>query len=734
MNRTTRFLLGVVAAACVTIPAAAAAQVRNWPSESAPRPLAAKPVKFPPYQLRTLANGLRVVVVEHHEQPVVSSRVLVGAGWAQDTAPKIGVANLVASLLDQGTPSRNARQIADAVDMIGGRLTVAAGRDAMSASVTVLKDTVEQGLDVLSDVVRSPAFVQDELDRQRDQVKSALRVDLQDPERIATLVFQRLVYGSHPYGFPGTGTLSSLDLITRADLQEFHQRYFVPNNCVVAVVGDIAPAEAFAAVEASFGTWLPGEIGQSPIASPPEPARRLVVVDVPGAVQAEIRVGQLGLPRKHNDHMALDLAIRVLGGEGVNRLQGILRAQRGLTYDASADLGAYRLGGSIVAETGTAPQSTGEALRVILNEFRRLQRDAADERELEAAKAFLAGSFPLGIETPGDIASKILAALFYGLPLEELDTFRERVNAVSLTDLQRVTRAYLNPDRLSVVLVGDVSILQVPISELRLGEPEIIPLADLDVTSPDLHRQRASRPGSSLVPSLVVLPRTSREEWERTKDVLERAAVAAGGLDALRAVRTLRMTATTVMPTPDGPVSTTTRTSIEYPARIRVDIKLPKSEVVQVYADGRAWVKDQTGPHDAPEPMRQEFARAMRRDWIPLLLAAAEDRVLGARLADATGVAGRPLQVVELSGEDLEPVRIAIDSSSAQLAWVSYTVNGPDGRSTITESFGDIRPVGGIRFPFTTVVRRDSMLVLERTVTSVEVNVTLAPTLFDKLQ
>jgi zinc protease len=734
MTRAARLGLGVLIAASIAAPPPVSAQVRNWPSESAPRPLGARPVKFPPYQVRTMANGLQVVVVEQHEQPAISVRMVIGAGSAEDVPPKLGVANLAASLLDQGTVTRSAQQIADTVDTMGGSVAVGAGSDLTFAYVTVLKDSFAQGLDVLSDIVRAPAFAQDELDRQRERLRSALRVDYQDPDYLATIAFERLVYGFHPYGFPGSGTPASIDRITRADLLEFHHRYFVPNNCLLAVVGDAQPEEAFTAVERTFGAWERREVQYFPMVDPPAPTRRVVVIDVPDAVQTEIRVGHLGPRRKSSDYTALDLGVRVLGGEGANRLQQVLRTDRGLTYGASADLESYRVAGDIVAETDTRSETTVAALRIMVDQFRRLQRNSVGERELEGAKDFLSGSFPLSIETPDAIATKVLSALFYGLPLKDLDTFRERVNAVSVDDIERVTRAYLKPDRLSIVLVGDASAFLENLSSAGLGKPEVIPLADLDVTTADLHRQPGAQPRPSRWPGLVLLPGTSKEGWERAKAVMARAAAAAGGLDALRAVRTIRSTGKTVMSTPDGPLSAATRTSIEYPERMRVDLTLPRGAVVQVYADGHAWLKDQTGPHDAPEPMRREFAQAIRRDWIALFLAAADDRVIGKKLADATGVGGRPLQVVELLNDGLLPVRVAVDGGTGRLAWLSYDSTGPGGRATVTENFDNFKEVGGIQIPCTVVVRRDSILMFERNVENIEVNVPIAPALFDKLQ
>jgi hypothetical protein len=557
-------------------------------------------------------------------------------------------------------------------------------------------------------------------------------VSYQDPNYLASLVYRRLVYGFHPYGFPGTGTPASIERITRSDLVEYHQRHFAPGNCMLAVVGDVTTAEAFSAVEKAFGGWARRDVLPSLMLGPPAPTRRVVVVDFPGAAQTEIRAGHLGILRDSTDFTAVDLAVRILGGDGANRLQQVLRTQRGLTYGASAGLNAYRRLGDIVAETDTRPEATGEALRVMVDEFFRLQRERVGVRELDEAKAFLAGSFPLSIETPDDIATKVLTALFYELPLAELETFPERVNAVTPDDIQRVTRAHLRPERLSIVLVGNAPYIISQLERVGFRTGEVVSAADLDVTTADL--RRPAGPREPTVPLVSVAKGMSREEWEEVRRVIDPAVTAAGGLDALRGVKTIRATARTVMQTPGGPMRATTRTYVEYPGRLRVDATLPSGEVVQAYIDGQAWLKDPTGIRDAPTPMRDEFAQGLRRDWIALFLAASDDRLLGRVLPDEKGLGGRPLRVVELWSGELSPIRVAIDAESRLIAWVSYQASGPGGRAAVKESFDDYRDVKGIRIPFTAVVRRDNAVMLERTLTDVQINVTFPPSFFKKVQ
>ncbi len=430
--------------------------------------------------------------------------------------------------------------------------------------------------------------------------------------------------------------------------------------------------------------------------------------------------------------MAANLAVRILGGDGASRLQQVLIKRRGLAYGASADLSAYRTTGDIAATIGTRPELTGAALRVIIDEFFRLQREPVGTRELDAAKASLAGSFPLSIETPDGIAARVLTSLFYGVPLAELGTFRDRVQATTPADIQRVMRAHLRPDSPAIVLVGYAPIIVDALQRVGIPSGEVVALADFDVTTADFRRPPG--PAASVAPPVSTLKTFSREDWEQARSVLDQAAAAAGGLDALRGVKTMRATATTVMQTPGGPMRATTRTFIEYPGRMRVDATLPAGEVVQAYVDGQAWLRDRNGIRDAPQPMRDQFAQGLRRDWIALLLAAADNRLMGRLLPDEKGLAGRPLRVVELWSEQLSPVRVAIDAGTHLIAWISYETADPGGRVAIRESFDDYREVKGIRIPFTAVVRRDNAVMVERTITDLQINVAFPPAFFRKVQ
>lgn len=718
----------------------AGAQQRDWPSEAPPRPLPARQVNFPPYEVRTLANGMQVVTVLHHEQPAVSMRLLVRAGAAQDPKGKGGVATLTAALLDQGTTTKTSFQIADTIDAIGGALGTAAASDLSFVNVVVMKDSFGLAMDLLADVVRNPAFAEEEIDRQRQQVLSGLQVSAGDPDYLASVVFDRLVYGFHPYGLPNSGTAESLAALTRADFVEFHRQFFVPNNMILAIVGDVTRDEAFGAAERVFGTWKQSDVPVVKTVEPPPPTRRVVVIDKPDAVQTEIRVGHLGIPRKHPDYMAVDLAFKILGGEGANRLHRVLRSERGLTYGASADIQTFKQSGDFMAETDTRTDTTGEALRLIVDEYARLRRDRVHERELADAQAYLAGNFPLTIETPGAIATQVLNAVFYELPLEEIPTYRERVQAVTPDDVQRVARAYVSPDRLSVVLVGNASAFVPQLKGLGFNEYEVIPIGDVDLMAASLRRDGPSVEGIAgprrqgrleyVLPGAQAA-RTSSAGAARARELAMRAVEAKGGLDRLKAVRTVVADATTTFRMQQGPLETKTTTYVMYPDRFRVDAKVGEADVVQVYNAGAAWMTDPHGTRDAPPPVRDEFAAGVRRDIIPLLIGAAEGTLKATLLPDE-GRDGRALRVLEIAGEDVGPVRLHVGSDGL-VARQTFSRLGPDG-STVQaeEAFSDYREVDGIKVPFIAELSHNGRPVLTRTLTQVRFNAPVDPKLFEK--
>ena len=490
-------------------------------------------------------------------------------------------------------------------------------------------------------------------------------------------------------------------------------------------MGDLTADEAFDGATRVFGDWARREIPDLELPEPPPPTRRVVVIDKPGAVQTEIRVGHLGVPRQLPDYMALDLAIRVLGGEGSNRLHRVLRSERGLTYGAEASMHTLKRAGDFEAETDTRSEATAEVLRLTIEEFWRIRRQRVHPRELQDAQNYLSGSFPLQVETPDAIAMQILNVLFYELDLEELRTFRERVHAVTVDDIQRVAREYLTPDRLAIVLVGDADTFVGDLPGVGLPVFERISLEDLDLASAELHGGRELRrpPAARAAP-------TGREH-ERALAVVMRAIAAKGGAARLESVRTVTATGNTTMYMPTGPVVADTMTYFEYPERFRVEVDLPSGRLVQVYADGQAWLQSPEGIQDAPPTLRDDFRASARRDLIPLLLRAAAGELEVRPLLDAVDEHGEPTGV-EISADDVSPVRVYLDPETGLVVRQTYQSYGEDGFQETEELYSDYRLVEGVQVAFRAIVRRGGFSVLERHLSGLTFNDELDADLFAK--
>jgi len=736
VRRIPRAAMALLGTLLVAAPLSA--QVPDWPSERPPRPLPAKDVKFPPYQIRTLSNGLQVIAVSHHEQPAVSLRLIVQAGAAQEPDSRPGLASLAASLLDQGTTTKTAEQVAQSIDSIGGAMGVGAGSDMTQIFAAVMRDSLDAGLDIISDVARNPAFAAQEIERQRQQMISTMRVSYQDPDYIAGTVFERLVYGFHPYGKPDAGTPASLASITRDDLAGFHKRWFGANNAILAIVGDVTAEQAFAGAERAFGKWGRIEQPATTAAEVPPPTRRVVIVDRPGAVQTEIRVGHVGLPRKHKDFLALDLALKILGGEGGNRLHRVLRSERGLTYGAEADIHALKDAGHIVASTDTRSDSTAEALRLIVDEFARLRRDRVHPRELGDAQAYLTGSFPLTIETPGAIALQVLNAVVFGLDLEELQTYRERVNRITPDDIQRVAQQYLHPDRLSIVLVGDAGIFAKQLPAVGFERIEQIPLNQLDLAAPDLRAPRRSVPGGDDAgPAPRLVPASFTRQVEKpaggtrpdARTLVNKAIAAKGGLDLLRSIRTVKSASDMVFATPTGEARVTATAYVRYPGQFRVDAHGPDGLRIQAFDNGVAWVGDGESSEEAPAVVARSMQAGVQRDTVALLLALADDKVRARRVADVT-IAEQAMPALEVDLVPAGRVTLVFDPKTSLLVRQRY--GGEADEPLTEETFSDYRPVQGVQVAHHATFKRAMTPPFERIVRTFELNVPIESSFFKK--
>lgn len=468
------------------IPAAPAqTAVSNPPKKmTPPPPTAPRPFEFPKFTSRKLANGLTVFVVEDHRLPLVNYSLQVQAGKLNVPPAKSGLASATAALLREGAGGRSAQQIALAVDSAGGSLSAVAGDDFTSVTATFMKSHAPLALELLAGIVRRPAFEQEEIERWLEQQLSNLAVQYNDAEYLLPLAAARTIYGTHPYGYPADGTPGSLQSLTHADIAAFHKEHYVPSRAWLAIAGDVTSAEAFAAAEKAFGDWKSAARRRKAPPAPPAPKAQVLLADKPDAVQSQIWVGHLGVPRRHPDYLTLQVANQIFGGSFNSRVNMKLRANEGLTYGAGSSFRGQRLAGSFSVGTFTRTEKTAAAVQFIVGLIREWRESPATAAELSEAKAYLIGSYSVDLETAGAAAGRVLTQAVFDLPSDYYPNFRERIQAITMESLHAAVRRHVNPEKLTIAVAGQTSAFAKALE--KYGPVRVIPLARLDPSAPDL--------------------------------------------------------------------------------------------------------------------------------------------------------------------------------------------------------------------------------------------------------
>ena len=424
------------------------------------------------YQKAILANGLSIILVEHHELPVVAIDLLVKAGSVNDPQEKQGLANMVAQLLREGTCSKNSLEISEEIDFIGGTLSAYCEYDSTSITATSLVKHFKTILDLLSEVARFPTFKLKDIEFQRDKAITSILREKDNKSEIAGRHFSEMLYGIHPYAHPSIGTLEGLKTVTDKEIIEFHKKHYLPNNSILTVVGDIDPAGVLDVIKKTFGDWKKADIQKPALPSIPKTVgHRIRLVDKPDLTQTEISIGHPGIKRTDRDYFPILLLNHILGVGPVSRLYTELRVERGLTYGARSNFDARKLQGPFYINTYSKNETAIETLRLILDELQKLKYSGITKEELDSAKSYYVGHFPLSIETPAQIASKIIEQEFYGLPEDYLEKYLENIKAVSREDVNRAIERFVDPDNLVIVLVSRVEDI---LKEAKtLGEVEL---------------------------------------------------------------------------------------------------------------------------------------------------------------------------------------------------------------------------------------------------------------------
>lgn len=446
----------------------------------APGPL--RPFHFPRVERRTLSNGMPVVMAPAYDFPVVTVHVLLEAGGIREEPARAGLAALTAALLETGAGGRSAAEIAEELEALGVQFDTGATWDAAHASLTALRSRVEAAGEILGDVVRRPTFDPAEVERLRAERLAEILQHRADPRMLATEAAAAFVYSADtPFSRPLGGRAATVEGLTRQDVVAFHAEHFLPGGAAIVVAGDLAPEPAIELLEARFGDWAgaAAPLREVPVA-PRTRERQVVIINRPGAPQSEIRVGHLGVARSTEDYFPLLVMNAILGGTFSSRLNLNLRERHGFTYGASSGFSMRRRPGSFMVSTAVQTEVTAPAVREILRELDAIRDAPVRDAELHDARNYLAGVFPLCLQTTDGIASRLAELVVYDLPDDYFDTYAARILAVDVEEVQRAAQQHVRPAELAIVVVGDAERLQPELATLDLAPVQVIEPAELD--------------------------------------------------------------------------------------------------------------------------------------------------------------------------------------------------------------------------------------------------------------
>jgi zinc protease len=426
-----------------------------------------------------LGNGLLVMGLEYHKLPLVYMSLMIKNGSERDPAGKEGLADLTAEMVTLGTEVRDSQQLALEMEQLGARYSASSGPDASFVEVVGLADTFTTLMDLLGDMLLRPAFPQLEMQLSQQRRIASLIQQRDQAEVVADeIICQRLLTGT-PYAHPAYGTMQSLGGLSAEDPRSFYRRHYSPGEAVLLVIGDLTPEEIRQRAEGMLGQWKGAGKSEAQLPQPTRPrGRRIIAVNRPDLTQSQIRIGLLGIKRKDADYIPFKVMNYIFGGGGFScRLMQRIRAEKGYTYGIGSAFQAGRITGPFIISTFTPTATTAPVIEEIFKVMEEFISEGARAQELEDAKRFFTGSFPLKLETPGQMAGELLQLELYDIPFDYLSSYRAAIEEVTLNKINGLAAAYFVPEDLILVVVGRVEEFMEPLRSW--GDVEIVEYSEI---------------------------------------------------------------------------------------------------------------------------------------------------------------------------------------------------------------------------------------------------------------
>lgn len=632
-------------------------------------------VKIPHPEVYSLSNGMKVYLLEHHELPLVSGRLLVRTGNLFDPKAKLGLAEITGiTMRSGGTSKLTGDQLDEQLENMAASVETGIGESSGSASFSCLKENTAAVLQLFHDVVTGPAFREDKIELAKTQINSSISRRNDDANGIAERELYRLVYGPHtPYG--DQVEYDTINAIHREDIVGFYQRYFFPSNMILAVYGDFDSAAVKQQIQSLFGSWKANEPKTPPfpkVDAPPQPG--IFLVPKTDVTQTFVQMGHLGGELRDQDFPALSVAADVFGGGFSSRLFRDVRTRLGYAYAVGADWAAnYDHPGLFRITVSTKSQTTTETIQAILKQLSELRTSEITDEELRVAKDSVLNSLVFAFARPSSTLNRLVTYDYFDYPTDFLTRYENAIKGVTKADVLRVAKEYFQPSKLTIVAVGNPAKFGAPLTALNL------PVKPLDISIPPPHEATAKADTQSLT---------------QGKELLEKAFAFMGGASNLAALQDITETSNATMETPQGKLPLQITSKGILPATFREEQKRGPATITIYVSPSEAWVNTPQGvrdlPNEAAGPIRQQIARQL-----PVLMS-----YLAKSNAKAVASGDGAIQVKSEAGQ---LVTLKIDPASGAIT--SLSAIEPHGK--VTENFSDWRNSGGIKIPFQAEVLHD---------------------------
>ncbi len=454
------------------------------PDRTSPPVLGPTPsLSLNPIQTFTLGNGLRVIVYEKHEVPIIQMNLVIQAGSVNESSAKLGLAGMTASMMDEGAGGKSSLELSDEIDFLGASIGAFGGLHTSGVTLRSTVSKFDAALKLFADILLRPDFPEKELARLKKQYLTSLLQGYDQPRVIAAAASSLLVYGNdHQYGRTTAGTEKSINSFSADDLKKFHSTYYRPNNAFLVIVGDVDAKEIIATLETVLGGWEQKAVPAATIAPPKQVSgRKIYLIDKPDAAQSVIRICRVGAARSTEDYFPILVMNTILGGSFTSRLNSNLREKNGYAYGAGSGFSMRPLPGPFSAASDVQTDKTDLALKEFMIELKGMSELVSDE-ELSKAKNYLALGYPDNFSSVSSIANELGEMVLYGLPENYFNDYVGKIMEVTAEDVRRVAKKYIDTGDLAIIVVGDKGKIQKGIQGTKIGK--IINMVPTDVLGP----------------------------------------------------------------------------------------------------------------------------------------------------------------------------------------------------------------------------------------------------------